>query len=114
MATAHPLDGTEPSSSAGGRPPALKPEHIAILRDIVMERAQASLADIADTRDVPPPPFAGSLQGVSHWVDAGVFEQMQERLCEPWRGRRGRASTPSAAVIDARHRCKIDQYLAAR
>ena len=30
------------------RPPALKPEHIAILHDIVTERAQASLKEIAD------------------------------------------------------------------
>ena len=48
VATTHPLDGTEPSSSAGGRPPALKPEHIAILHNIVMERAQSSLQEIAD------------------------------------------------------------------
>lgn len=48
MATKHPLDGTEPSSGVGGRPPALKPEHIAILHDIVTERAQASLQEIAD------------------------------------------------------------------
>ncbi len=39
MATKSPLDGTEPSSRAGGRPPALKPEHIAVLHDILMERA---------------------------------------------------------------------------
>lgn len=48
MATTHPLDGTEPSSSAGGRPPAFKPEHIAVLHDIVMERARASLQEISD------------------------------------------------------------------
>jgi len=48
MATKHPLDGTGLSSNAGGRPPALKPEHIAILRDIVTVRAQASLQEIAD------------------------------------------------------------------
>lgn len=48
MATRDPLDGTEPSSSAGGRPPALKPEHIAVLHYIVTERAQASLQEIAD------------------------------------------------------------------
>lgn len=48
MATTHPLDGTEPSSSAGGRPPALTPEHIAILHNIVMERAQSSVQEIAD------------------------------------------------------------------
>ena len=33
---------------AGGRPPALKPQHIAALHDIVIERAQASLQEIAD------------------------------------------------------------------
>ncbi|WP_157814867.1 hypothetical protein [Janthinobacterium sp. 64] len=48
MATTHPQDGTEPSSSAGGRLPAFKSEHIAVLHDIVIERAQASLQEIAD------------------------------------------------------------------
>ena len=48
MATRDPLDGTEPSSNAGGRPPALKPEHIAVLHDIVTERAQTTLQEIAD------------------------------------------------------------------
>jgi hypothetical protein len=48
MATRDPLDGTEPSSKVGGRPPAFKPEHIAVLHDIVTERAQASLQEIAD------------------------------------------------------------------
>jgi putative transposase len=48
MATRGPLDGTEPSSNVGGRPPALKPEHIAVLHDIVTERAQTSLNEIAD------------------------------------------------------------------
>lgn len=48
MATRDPLDGTEPLSNVGGRPPALKPEHIAVLHDIVAERAQASLQEIAD------------------------------------------------------------------
>lgn len=85
MAKKHPLDGTEPSSNAGGRPPALKPEHIAILHDIVTERAQASLQEIADelhrrcglrvcdatirralraqgTRDIPA--LAAGLQGI--------------------------------------------------
>lgn len=32
----------------GGRPPALKPEHLVALHDIVTERAQASLQEIAD------------------------------------------------------------------
>jgi hypothetical protein len=35
-------------SQCCGRPPALKPEHIAILLDIVTERAQASLQEIAN------------------------------------------------------------------
>ena len=48
MATKHPLDGTEPSSNVGGRRPSLKPEHIAVLHDIVRECAQASLQGIAD------------------------------------------------------------------
>jgi hypothetical protein len=48
MATRDLLDGTKPSSSAGVRPPALKPEHIAVLHDIVTEQAQASLEKIAD------------------------------------------------------------------
>lgn len=94
MVTTHPLDGTEPSSSAGGRPPALKPEHIAVLHDIVMERAQASLQEIADELH-----YRCGLR--VRWVDAGVFEQMQDRLREQWRVRMGRASTPSAAIIDA-------------
>jgi transposase len=48
MATKHPLDGSEPPVNIGGRPPALKPEHIAVLHEIVKERAQASLQEIAD------------------------------------------------------------------
>ena len=48
MATKQSLGSTAPSSSAGGRPPALKPEHIAVLHEIVQERAQASLQEIAD------------------------------------------------------------------
>jgi len=51
MATRDPLDGPEPSSNVGGRPPTLKPEHIAVLHDIVKERAQASLQEIADELD---------------------------------------------------------------
>jgi transposase len=47
MATKHPPDA-QPSANLGGRPPALKPEHIAALHDIVTERAQASLQEIAD------------------------------------------------------------------
>jgi hypothetical protein len=48
MATKHPLDGSAPPVNIGGRPPALQPEHIAVLHDIVTERAQASLQKIAD------------------------------------------------------------------
>lgn len=47
MATKHPPDA-QPLANLGGRPPALKPEHIAALHDIVTERAQASLQEIAD------------------------------------------------------------------
>jgi transposase len=208
MATKDPLDGIEPSSNAGGRPPALKPEHIAVLHDIVAERAQASLQEIADElhrrcglhvcdatirralraqgivrlkpvrrahaeraagakrygytaahrrEDISPystnltdaewelvadlferipgqrgtpvhysrrdllnacsyvlrtgcawrllpetfPPWQAVYKAFSRWVSAGVFEQMQDRLREQWRARMGRASTPSAAVIDA-------------
>ena len=208
MATRDPLDGTEPSSNVGGRPPALKPEHIAVLHEIVTERAQASLKEIADELyrrcglrvcdatirrtlraqgivrlkpvrrayveraegakrygytaahrrdDISPystnltdtewelvadlferipgqrgtpvhysrrdlvnacsyvlrtgcawrllpetfPPWQAVYKAFSRWVGAGVFEQMQDRLREQWRARMGRASTPSAAVIDA-------------
>lgn len=48
MATKRSLDGSAPSAHPGGRPPAIKPEHIAVLHDIVTERAQASLQEIAD------------------------------------------------------------------
>ena len=208
METKHPLDGTEPSSNAGGRPPALTPEHIAVLHDIVIERPQASLQEIADElhrrcelrvcaatirrvlraqgivrlkpvrrayaeraegakrygytaahrrEDISPystnlteaewelvadlfervpgqrgtpvhysrrdlvnacsyvlrtgcawrllpetfPPWQTVYKAFSRWVEAGVFEQMQDRLREQWRARMGRANTPSAAVIDA-------------
>ena len=40
--------GSRAQVHAGGRPPALKPQHIAALHDIVAERAQASLQEIAD------------------------------------------------------------------
>lgn len=208
MATRDPLDGADPSSNAGGRPPALKSEHIAVLHAIVTERAQASLQEIADELyhrcglrvcdatirralraqgivrlkpvrrayadraegakrygytaahrrdDISPystnltdaewelvadlfervpgqrgtpvhysrrdlvnacsyvlrtgcawrllpetfPPWQAVYKAFSRWVGAGVFEQMQDRLREQWRARMGRASTPSAAVIDA-------------
>ena len=48
MATKRSLDGSDPSVHAGGRPPALKPQHIAALHDILTEHAQASLQEIAD------------------------------------------------------------------
>ena len=47
MTTKDPLD-SQPQPNLGGRQPALKPEHIAALHDIVAERAQASLQEIAD------------------------------------------------------------------
>jgi transposase len=47
MATKHPPH-SQPQTNPAGRPPALKPEHIATLHDIVTERAQASLKEIAD------------------------------------------------------------------
>jgi hypothetical protein len=47
MATKCPLDNSQPPVHAAGRPPALKSEHIAVLRAIVMEQAQASLQEIA-------------------------------------------------------------------
>jgi len=47
MAAQHPSDSQLPVNH-GGRPPTLKPEHIAALHDIVEERAQASLQEIAD------------------------------------------------------------------
>lgn len=48
MATRDRLDGPESSSSVGGRPPGSKPKQIVGLHDIVTERAQASLQEIAD------------------------------------------------------------------
>lgn len=47
MATKH-LPDAQPLANLGGRPPALKPGHIAVLHDIVAECAQASLQEIAD------------------------------------------------------------------
>jgi transposase len=206
MATKRPPD-SQPMVNPVGRPPVLKPEHIAVLRDIVTERAQASLQEIADElyrrcgirvcdatirsalraqgiirlkpvkraytatkaakrygytaahrrENVPPystsltdaewelvadlferapglrgtpvhysrrelvnaccyvlrtgcawrllpttfPPWQAVYKAFSRWVTAGVFEQMQDRLREQWRSRMGRASAPTAAVIDA-------------
>jgi len=207
METDNPIEDSQPSVNVGGRPPALKPEHIAVLLDIVTERAQASLQEIVDElnrrcgvrvcdatirrtlraqgivrikpvrrvytaskaakrygytaahrrEDVPPystnltdaewelvadlfdrapgqrgtpahysrrelvnaccyvlrtgcawrllpttfPPWQAVYKAFSRWVTAGVFEQMQDRLREQWRSRMGRASTPTAAIIDA-------------
>jgi transposase len=207
MATKRPLDSSQPPVHAGGRPPALKPEDIAVLRTIVMEQAQASLQEIANElyrrcnvnvceatirsalrtqgivrikavkpeytatkpikrygyaaahrrEDVPIystnltdteweliadlferapglqgmpvhysrrelvnacsyvlrtgcawrllpqtfPPWQVVYKAFSRWVRAGVFEQMQDRLREQWRSRMGRASEPTAAIIDA-------------
>jgi len=42
MATTRSLDGSVLPVHAGGRPPTLKPEHIAFLHDVVTERALAS------------------------------------------------------------------------
>lgn len=47
MATRHSLDGSKPSSNVGGRPPAWRPEHIAVLHEVVTERTQAGLREIA-------------------------------------------------------------------
>ncbi len=42
---------SQPLANLGGRPSALKLEHIAALHDIVAEHAQASLEEIADELD---------------------------------------------------------------
>lgn len=47
------------------------------------------------------PPWQAVYKAFARWVEAGVFEQMQDRLCEQWRARMGRSSTPTVAVIDA-------------
>lgn len=209
MATKRSLDGSAPSVHPGGRPPALNPEHIAALHDIVAKHAQASLQEIADElhrrcdvrvcaatirralraqgivrlkpvrrvftkspakgakrygytaahrrEDVSPystnltdaewdlvcdlferapgqrgtpvhysrrelvnacsyvlrtgcawrllpetfPPWQAVYKAFARWIEAGVFEQMQDRLREQWRARMGRSITPTAAVIDA-------------
>lgn len=53
MATRYLLGDAEPSSNVGGRPPALKPEHIAVLHDIVTEPPPGQLQ--GTRRRVPPP-----------------------------------------------------------
>jgi len=47
MATKRPPN-SQLRVNLGGRPRALKPEHIAVLHDIVTGHAQASLQEIAD------------------------------------------------------------------
>lgn len=47
------------------------------------------------------PPWQAVYKAFARWVEAGVFEQMQDRLREQWRARMGRSSTSTAAVIDA-------------
>lgn len=47
------------------------------------------------------PPWQAVYKCFTRWVDAGVFEQMQDRLRAQWRSRMGHAETPTAAVIDA-------------
>jgi len=47
------------------------------------------------------PPWQAVYKAFARWVEAGVFEQIQDRLREQWRARMGRSSTPTAAVIDA-------------
>lgn len=196
-----------PAVNRGGRPPAMKPEHTKLLLDIVTERAQASLEELADElhrrsglhvcaatirrhlrangivrlkakrrpyvaaragkrygysdvhrrenvapystnltdaewelisdlfehdaakRGAPPrysrrdlvnaccyvlrtgcswrllpnsfAPWQAVYKAFARWVEAGTFEQMQDRLREQWRLRMGRSAQPSAAVIDA-------------
>jgi putative transposase len=41
-------EDAQPLANLGGRPPALKSQHLSALHDIVAERAQASLQEIAD------------------------------------------------------------------
>lgn len=50
MAAKHYSD-SQPPTNSGGRPSALKPEHIAALHDIISEHAQASLDEIANELD---------------------------------------------------------------
>lgn len=50
MATEQRSD-SQPRANPGGRPSALKPEHIAVLHEIVTEHAHASLEEIADELD---------------------------------------------------------------
>lgn len=47
------------------------------------------------------PPWQAVYKAFVRWVDAGAFEQMQDRLRQQWRIRMGRRAEPSAAVIDA-------------
>lgn len=47
MATPHPQDAQQ-LGNPGGRPPALKPEHLAVLREIVAEGAPGRLQEVVD------------------------------------------------------------------
>ena len=47
------------------------------------------------------PPWQAVYKAFSRLVTGGVFEQMQDRLRERWRSRMGRASEPTAVIIDA-------------
>jgi len=48
------------------------------------------------------PPWEAVYQQTQRWIDAGVFEAMVHDLREPLRLAQGRASDPSAAVLDSR------------
>lgn len=47
-------------------------------------------------------PWQAVYKAFTGWVEAGKFEQMQDRLRGQWRPRMGRSAHPSAAEIDAR------------
>ncbi|AST26534.1 IS5/IS1182 family transposase [Ralstonia pseudosolanacearum] len=46
-------------------------------------------------------PWQAVYKAFVRWVEAGAFEQMQDRLRRQWRMRMGRNAEPTAAVIDA-------------
>ena len=47
------------------------------------------------------PPWQAVYKSFARWVEAGIFEQLQDRLRKQWRQRMGRRIQPSATVIDA-------------
>jgi transposase len=47
------------------------------------------------------PPWQNVYRSFRRWSDQGKFEQMHDRLRAMWREREGRASEPTAAVLDA-------------